>query len=116
MFAFFKTEKMEEKSLFYPLASSSFVLLAFFQFLFDFLTTPTNNRLSLNNKGGIHVLRGKGYCLCEIGHELDINRKKMAEKNCAKELNEHHSGVPQITLQIHATPNAGCGGSPRGPQ
>ena len=95
------------------MAPSSLVLLAFFLFLFDFLTLPTNNRLSLNDMGAIPAFRGQGYSLCEIECELDIEGR--AEKNCAQELDEHHSGVPQLTLQIHAMPNAGHGGCPRGP-
>ena len=74
---------------------------------------PTNNRLSLNDKGAILALRGQGHSLCKIGCKSDIEGR--AEKNCAQELDEHHSGVPQLTLQIHAMPNAGHGGCPRGP-
>ena len=83
MFAFCKSEKKEEKSLFYSLAPSSLVLLAFFQFLFDFLTMPTNNRLSLNDMGAILAFRGQGYSLCEIGCKLDIEGRaeKIARKN-----------------------------------
>ena len=113
MFAFCKSKKIEEKSLFYSLAPSALVFLAPFQFLFVFLTMPTNNRLSLNDMGAILAFRGQGYSLCRIRCELDIEGR--AEKNCMQELDEHHSGVPQLTLQIHATPNAGHGGCPRGP-
>ena len=75
---------------------------------------PTNNRLSWNDKGAILALRGEVYSLCEFGCKLDIKRR--AEKNCVEELDEHHSGVPQLALQIHARPNAGHGGCPRRPR
>ena len=113
MFAFCKSEKMEKKSLFYPSAPSSLVLLVFFQFLLKFLIIPTKNRLSLNNKGTIFALKGEGYSLCMIRTGLDIERR--AKKNCMEELDEYHSRVPQLSLQIHAMPNAGHGGCPRGP-
>ena len=73
----------------------------------------SNNRLSLSNKGAIFALRAEGYSLCQIRCEFDI--KRGAEKNCVEELDEHHSGVPQLALQIHAMPNVGHGGCPRGP-
>ena len=112
MFAFCQSEKMEKKSLFYPSAPSSLVLLVFFQFLLKFLIIPTKNRLSLNNKGTIFALRGEGYSLCMISTGLDIERR--AKKNCMEELDEYHSRVPQLSLQIHAMPNAGHGGCPLG--
>ena len=48
---------------------------------------PTNNRVSLNNKGAIFALRGEGYSLCKIRRELDIKRR--AEKN-----------IPSITVNF----------------
>ena len=74
---------------------------------------PTNNKLSLNNRGAIFALRGEGYSLSKIGCKLVIKRR--AKKNCMEELDEYHSRVPQLSLQIHAMPNAGYGGCPRGP-
>ena len=73
----------------------------------------SNNRLSLNNKGAIFALRGVGYSLCQIRSELDI--KRGAEKICVEQLDEHHFGVPQLALKVHARPNAGHGGCPRRP-
>ena len=40
--------------------------------------------------------------------------KRRAEKNCAEDLEERHSGVSQLPLRVHATQNAGSGGCPRG--
>ena len=85
----------------------------FFNFYSIFLTISSKNRLSLSNKGAIFALRAEGYSLCQIRCEFDI--KRGAEKNCVEELDEHHSGVPQLALQIHARPNAGHGGCPRKP-
>ena len=44
---------------------------------------PTNNKLSLNNRGAIFALRGEGYSLGEIGCKLVTKRKaeKIAWKN-----------------------------------
>ena len=104
---------MEERSLFYPSAPSSFVLLAFFQFLFGFLTMPTNKRLSFNNKGAINIFLVKGGEAGAAAPKGSITKRR-AEKNCAEDLEERHSGVPQLPLRVHATQNAGSGGCPRG--
>ena len=47
------------------------------------LTMPTNNKLSLNDRGATFALRGEGYSLSEIGYKLVIKRRaeKIAWKN-----------------------------------
>ena len=44
---------------------------------------PTNNKLSLNNRGAIFALRIEGYSPCEIGCKLviKIRAEKIAWKN-----------------------------------
>ena len=72
---------------------------------------PKEKRLSLNDKGAIVALRGEGHSLRAIDRKLQI--AKSAETNCAKGLEQHHSGIPQVSLRVNATAYEGGGGCPR---
>ena len=86
-------------------------LFIFLLLLWVFFTMPSEKRLSLNNKGAIVALRGEGHSLRVIGRKLEIAHS--TEKNRAKGLGQHHSGVPPVSLRIDATAHAGGGRCPR---
>ena len=110
-YAFCRREEMERKNHSTPQRHLHLFSFYFFTFTSVFFTMPKEKRLSLNDKGAIVALRGEGHSLRAIDRKLQI--AKSAETNCAKGLEQHHSGIPQVSLRVNATAYAGGGGCPR---